>query len=299
MELPDSIPERIELIRVKPNLPSRLQAEWRLRRLASKEDIILCFGNLPPVFENPGLVYVFLQNRYLLQKRSFSELPLKLSARIIIERLWLRSFLRNAELVVQTPSMATETETALGKRPLVRPFATLVKETISSADGKLAYDLIYIASGEAHKNHRTLIEAWALLAQDGLRPSLALTLNPNSARPLLAWIKTMSKKHGLCVRNLGILDSKQLTELYGSATAMIYPSHFESFGLPLIEATNHNLPVLAPELDYVRDVCAPVETFDPNSAVSIARAVRRFLNKPDRCVNPMSPEKFLQSLLEF
>ena len=59
---------------------------------------------------------------------------------------------------------------------------------------------------------------------------------------------------------------------------MIYPSLFESFGLPLVEAQSFGLPVLAAERDYVRDVITPAESFDPESAVSIARAVMRHLS---------------------
>ena len=37
------------------------------------------------------------------------------------------------------------------------------------------------------------------------------------------------------------------------------------------------LPVLASELDYYRDVLDPDQSFDPNSNISVARAVKRFL----------------------
>ena len=47
---------------------------------------------------------------------------------------------------------------------------------------------------------------------------------------------------------------------------------------PLIEAKYLNLPVLAGELDYIRDLIDPIQTFDPNSSISIYRAVKRFLN---------------------
>jgi glycosyltransferase involved in cell wall biosynthesis len=51
----------------------------------------------------------------------------------------------------------------------------------------------------------------------------------------------------------------------------------ESFGLPLIEARQAGLPILASELDYVRDIVDPEESFDPFSARSIVRAVTRFM----------------------
>ena len=46
----------------------------------------------------------------------------------------------------------------------------------------------------------------------------------------------------------------------------------------LLEARALGVPVLAPERDYVRDVCEPRQTFDPASPRSIADAVRRFLS---------------------
>ena len=54
---------------------------------------------------------------------------------------------------------------------------------------------------------------------------------------------------------------------------MIFPSFYESFGLPLIEARQANLPILASDLEYVHEICAPVATFDPTLAESIAEQV--------------------------
>jgi hypothetical protein len=46
----------------------------------------------------------------------------------------------------------------------------------------------------------------------------------------------------------------------------------------------------------VRDVCAPVQTFDPASAVSIARAVQRFLGPAEPPLEPALAADFLQAL---
>ncbi|MGH8848481.1 MAG: glycosyltransferase, partial [Polaromonas sp.] len=56
-------------------------------------------------------------------------------------------------------------------------------------------------------------------------------------------------------------------------------------------------PILASELDYVRDVCSPVQTFDPASPVSIARAVKRFLAVPEPVMQLRTPHEFWQELL--
>jgi len=98
---------------------------------------------------------------------------------------------------------------------------------------------------------------------------------------------------GLRIHTLGVLPHDQLLALYRESKALIYPSGFESFGLPLVEAKMAGLPVLAPELDYVRDIVNPVESFDPSSPISIARAVKRFLNEKHSTFKLVDAQSFL------
>lgn len=56
------------------------------------------------------------------------------------------------------------------------------------------------------------------------------------------------------------------------------------------------LPVVAAEKDYVRDVVEPAQTFDPESAVSIVRAVRRFLSVPPNSASRLTPRELLEAL---
>ena len=99
------------------------------------------------------------------------------------------------------------------------------------------------------------------------------------------------------VGNVGVLPHDRLLAMYRASGALIYPSSFESFGLPLIEARQAGLPVLAPELDYVRDVIDPDETFDPRSPISIARAVRRYLEGSTQATEPRGAEALLDHML--
>ena len=158
------------------------------------------------------------------------------------------------------------------------------------------WDFVYVADGEAHKNHRTLLAAWQLLARDGLHPSLALTLSTRDMA-LKQELAALTDKAGLRIKDLGHMPHENVLSLYATAKAMIFPSTSESFGLPLIEATHAGLPILASELDYVRDVCSPVQTFDPTSPVSIARAVKRFLAVPEPALQLRSPQEFWRELL--
>ena len=60
-----------------------------------------------------------------------------------------------------------------------------------------------------------------------------------------------------------------------------------------MEAAALGVPILASERDFVRDVCVPVERFDPESAVSICRAVRRFLEQPEPVLQACDAAEFL------
>jgi glycosyltransferase involved in cell wall biosynthesis len=155
---------------------------------------------------------------------------------------------------------------------------------------------VYVASGDAHKNHRRLLDAWVLLAEDGLFPSLVLTVGSVDFG-IIERLDALRAAHGIRVDNLPDLDAGRVLALYPRARALIFPSTAESFGLPLLEAAAAGLPILAAERDYVRDVVTPVETFDPQSPVSIARAVRRFLGCAEAPVRPMTPTEFLERVL--
>ena len=107
----------------------------------------------------------------------------------------------------------------------------------------------------------------------------------------------MIREFNLNIEIKSKLQRTEILELYSQSTALIFPSFFESYGLPLVEAIQHGLPVLASELDYVRDILDPVETFDPNSAKSISRSVKRFLKIKGDKTKIVTPVNFIDSVI--
>ena len=284
---------------VEPTLWARLRAELRLASIARADDVVLCFHGMPPLAAVAGRVVVFLQNRNYLGVDPLSSFEGRTRWRLAIERFICRAFrARVSEYVVQSLSMGRLTTTWHGGAPRVRviPFLDPLPSRAPRAE-TVEHDFIYVADGEAHKNHRNLIAAWALLAADGLRPKLALTLDERY-RGVVDEVDAQRRRHDLQIRNLGRLDRSKLLELYTRCGALIFPSCSESFGLPLLEAAAAGLPIVAAERDYVRDVCDPTHTFDPDSPVSIARAVRRFLNLAETRPHTRSGSEFLAELLK-
>lgn len=304
--LPDDIAQEVQVTRVAPTVLQRLFAEIWLRKHVAAEDIVLCFGNLPPLFKLRGRAVVFVQNRYLVEGVKLDGFSFKSRLRVLVERLWLSGRLANVdEFVVQTPSMKILMEALSKGRVPVRmsPFAAARdgyyrKMSAVEIDKRKEADFLYVASGEPHKNHRQLIEAWCLLADEGLFPSLILTLERTRFTELCIWVEQKVAKCQIRVENASNVPHAQIGQLYDRAAALIYPSTIESLGLPLIEARQAGLSVLASELDYVRDVIDPEQTFDPESAISIARAVKRFLGVEEHCLPLQDAKGFMAQILE-
>lgn len=304
LDLPAAIPRPLGVVAVPPTVVSRLAAEWRLRAIAAPDDVVLCLGNLPPLLRLRARVRLFLQNRLLCEPLPLRDFPVRARARIAIERYWLRACRGNVDdVIVQSPSMQASVERLLGVSASVLPFAEAVHGFVRNGgqgDRRVREPagtrFLYVASGEPHKNHERLIEAWELLAASGVHPALHLTLPAAESRSLHARIAA-AQARGAAIVNHGNLDRAGVDALYRDADALIHPSTVESLGLPLIEARQASLPVVAAELDYVRDVVDPEETFDPHSATSIARAVRRFLGVVEPPLPLLDPADFLRRVI--
>jgi glycosyltransferase involved in cell wall biosynthesis len=269
-----------DVVWVRPSLLSRLIAEINLSRNSKYGDATLFLHSLPPIFFNRGRKILYLHNKLLInQYFPFFNYPIKVSTRIFLERGLFRFFITSInEVVVQTASMKSKfciSFPSMASKVAVLPFAAKIKifSKIKKEDHK--FDLIYNASPDHHKNHINLFEALKILKKEGLSISLAVTI-PSHEAEILKLISDLNSNYSLDIINLGILPHLSILSCYRDSRALIYPSTEESFGLPLVEAQYLGLPILASELDYVRDVCQPAETFDPLSPISISRAIKRF-----------------------
>ena len=293
--------QAVQVIVVRPTLKDRFEAEWKLRSIVGPGARVLCFGNLPPLFRLRGKVYVYVQNRiFMEQSGAFAGRALYTYARETLERWWLATRLNNADvIVVQTNAMRALVSKRFRRDATVAPF---LPDSMPAANGPVPRDstrnaFLYVASGDPHKNHLRLVDAWRLLGESGVRPPLWLTIDPARYPGLVARIEHVAAVHGLQITNFGLLARSDLHGLYANAAALVYPSLVESYGLPLLEARAAGLPLITGELDYVRDIVDPEETFDPRSALSIARAVRRFLGRAEQRMGGVDAQGFLQRLM--
>jgi len=290
----------IRFIKIKSNLFSRFLSELIIFNKSKKNDKVLYFGNLPPIFKIRSYVYLFIQNRllvdYSIKLREFSFF---LKIKLYLLRLFLKFFNKNvSKYIVQTDSMSRLVKKELSNNVIKLPFLLdIYSQKLKNKNFKnKLYDFIYVASGYDYKNHLNLLDAWKLLAKENLYPSLLITIDSKRFPKILKNINKKIRQSSLKVENIYFDNHYDVIEMYTKSRALIFPSNYESFGIPLIEAKYLDLPVLAGELDYIRDLLDPIQTFDPNSSISIYRAVKRFLNLPFDRAPIITPNQFVREI---
>ena len=132
--------------------------------------------------------------------------------------------------------------------------------------------LLTVATLEPRKNLGTLVEAFALLGDTGLELAVAGGAGwgeqPQLDRP--------------GVVRLGRVTDEELARLYRGAAAVVYPSRFEGFGMPITEAMACGAPVVASSHPSLDEACGDAAVrADPESAEAIAAAIRDALGRRD------------------
>jgi glycosyltransferase involved in cell wall biosynthesis len=143
-----------------------------------------------------------------------------------------------------------------------------------AARGLPARYLLFVGSLEPRKNLRTLLAAYReLLAADGDAPPLVLAGPPGWGPALDASGIPPGR-----VVTTGYLDQADLVRVAAGAAAFAFPSIYEGFGLPPLEALACGVPVVAADLPALREVLGGHAAFvDPRAPDALAAALAKAL----------------------
>jgi alpha-1,3-rhamnosyl/mannosyltransferase len=132
-----------------------------------------------------------------------------------------------------------------------------------------------VATLEPRKNLATLLEAHRLL---GSEPDLVVV-------GAEGWGRQPELDRSGVVR-LGYVDDERLARLYRGAAAFVYPSRFEGFGIPIVEAMASGVPVVSSSHESLDEACgAAAVRADPESPAAIADGIRRALGAREQLVS--------------
>ncbi|OJX66507.1 MAG: hypothetical protein BGO94_06470 [Micrococcales bacterium 72-143] len=124
--------------------------------------------------------------------------------------------------------------------------------------------VLYPARGWKHKNHDRLVEAMRIVRQE--HPDMRLVLTGGGLETLgelPEWVDVR-----------GLVSGAELRELYRSAAVLAFPSLYEGFGLPPLEAMASGCPVAATDAGSVPEVCGDAAVlFDATDPGAIADGI--------------------------
>lgn len=144
--------------------------------------------------------------------------------------------------------------------------------------------IFFVGTREPRKNLLKLLEAWWPLAKD-LQLIIAGAAGWDAT-------STHTYEHPN-LRFLGKVTDEELAVLYTNAEVFAYPSIYEGFGLPILEAFYHLKPVVAANIPAIVEVAGnAAELVDPYDADSIRSGILRILNE-----DPADQEKRIQRMV--
>ena len=257
-----SIPGRL-LAMTTASVSPRLRRELELERLEGLHYAMTIA--IPPVREPPTVVT--LQDlQHELQPQFFSR------AERVWRRLAYRPSVRRARFVIVPSEHVRETALErLGLEPervRVIPYGVDHERFRPSTAPREPF-LLYPANRWPHKNHERLFEAFALVRRE--RPDLRLVLTGAGHQGQ----DSLAESRGYVTRD-------ELAALYAQAEALVFPSLYEGFGLPPLEAMASGCPAAVSNAAALAEVCGQAaRLFDPTSPDEIAGAVLDVLADPE------------------
>ena len=153
-----------------------------------------------------------------------------------------------------------------------KPKAEILKKTREKYDIKDDF-LLYTGVWRDHKNVIGLIKSFELLKRRGFPGLLIITGRENPIYPEVKEKVVKSNFHN-SIKLIGLVSEKELNALYHLARVYVFPSFYEGFGLPILEAFAAGTPVAASNTSSIPEVCeGQAILFDPYCVEDMAEKI--------------------------
>lgn len=267
-------------------IPITLSAELRKNPV----DVLHVQYTAPPRSPCPVVVTIHdlsfehLPETFNRRSRAQLRLTVRRTARNAAQILTLSQFSRRD--IIQTYNIDSE---RVSVTPAAAPphFAPVEDETeLRRIRGTYRIERDYIlalGSIQPRKNLVRLIKAYSSLSQDralGNLPQLVLAGKTGwLEQETLRSVKTSNSPKD--IRLIGYVPDADLPALYSGALCLAYPSYFEGFGLPVIEAMRCGTPVIAADRTSLPELVGDAGLLvDPFDEAKIAAALIRLIDRP-------------------
>ncbi len=250
------------LVPIKRYLPGhyRLRYFWDIPKVVNdiKPDIVIETAHFGPFRLDKDILKVTVIHD--LTPVMYPEWHDKLSH--IMHKILLPGILENADKILAN-SINTSKDILAYKNNLDSKKILLVYPKFKKPEARIVNQYKSYISGdyfltvgtiEPRKNYITLIKAFEIFCQTNDNIFLRIVGYTGwKSKGLLEYIDASEYSDRIIIE--GYMDDERLNLLYSQATAFVFPSLYEGFGLPLLEAMSFSLPIICSRIPTSVEVC--------------------------------------------
>ncbi|MGO9975685.1 MAG: glycosyltransferase family 4 protein [Solirubrobacteraceae bacterium] len=268
---------RLEWVRGEQQLLPRLAARERVEVLHSLANTGPLWGSARRVLTIHDLMFRLVPEAHLglmgIGMRVLVPMAGRRSHRIIADAASTRDDLRR--LLGISPARVDVVPLGLGANADTKPLPEADVRRRIAADRRRV--VLNVSAKRPHKNLGALIGAISLIPADR-RPLLVLAGYPTPhENELRGRAVALDVQDDVCF--LGWVEQDMLEGLYAAADCFAFPSLYEGFGLPVLEAMARGVPVACSDAGSLAEVAGDAAVrLDPTSERSIANAIERVLD---------------------
>lgn len=287
--LPDNfrvIPSRFPTINPRVRIPwEQLLAPLLLRRSGvdlfhGVHSVVPVSCPVPSVVTVHDLAFIRFPQTFRAYNRIYLDVATRLSVRRAARILVVSEHTRREVigLLGVAPERVVVTPNAV--REHFRPPDPAVLEAFRARKGLPERFVLYVGTLEPRKNLTTLLEAYAEVARRQAPPLLVGGGKGWLYDAVFQRLEALGLRER--VRFVGYLDEEELPLWYAAATVFVFPSIYEGFGMPPLEAMACGTPVVASNTSSLPEVVGDAGlTVSPYDPAALAEAISRVLDDAD------------------
>jgi glycosyltransferase involved in cell wall biosynthesis len=255
-------------------------------------DLLLC-PFTAPYYHDPAvptipvvmqLVFDAYPQFFDAEQRFFRHRDLTWATRVATKLACLSDYVSNS--VREFGRLSSERAVTIRPRTYRRlpdPSLAEAKRIVAPLGLEVGGFLVYPANFWPHKNHALLVTAFAMYSAAHADSHLKLVCpgQPDAARTAL---RDATTRMGIGDRVIfpGYASESEMAALYRASLGLVFPSLYEGFGLPLLEAMALGVPVLASNTTCIPEVAGDAALyFDPRVPRAIVSAIERLSSEPE------------------
>lgn len=142
--------------------------------------------------------------------------------------------------------------------------------------------ILFVGNVKPHKNLKTLLRAYLLLNERFKRIYKIVIAGKKDGfitgdDELINWVNTNDELRNSIVFT-GYVDNEDMNGIYSNASLFVFPSVYEGFGLPPLEAMVNSCPVIASNASCIPEVCGPAALyFEPMDEYGLKNVIEKVL----------------------